>query len=67
VTVVCCMSPTGIFVPPAIIFGESGSSFSLVSGYGLYDRVIEVRSQAEERGFFCCLCVQTGSGAHPAS
>jgi hypothetical protein len=38
-----------------------------VSGYGLDDREIEVRSQAEERDFFSILCVQTGSGAHPAS
>jgi hypothetical protein len=29
-----------------------GSSVNIVSGYGLDHRVIEVRSQAEERGFF---------------
>jgi hypothetical protein len=45
--------------------GEPGSSVAIVSGYGLDDRVIEVRSPAEAKGFF--LCVQTGSGAHPAS
>jgi hypothetical protein len=31
---------------------------SIVSGYGLDDREIE--------DFSCTLCVQTGSGAHPA-
>jgi hypothetical protein len=44
-----------------------GSSVSIVSDYGLDDRVIEVRSPAEARDFSCNLCVQTGSGAHPAS
>jgi hypothetical protein len=38
-----------------------------VSGYGLDDRVIEVRSPAETKDFSANLCVQTGSGAHPAS
>jgi hypothetical protein len=31
---------------------EPGSSVSIVSGYGLDDRVIEVRSRAEAKGFF---------------
>jgi hypothetical protein len=31
---------------------ESDTSVSIVSGYGLDDRPIEVRSQAESRGFF---------------
>jgi hypothetical protein len=39
-----------------------GSSVSIVSGYGLDDRAIQVRSPAEANLF-----VQTGSGAHPAS
>jgi hypothetical protein len=46
---------------------EPGSSVSIVSGYGLDDRAIEVRSQAGAKDFSCSLCVQTGSGAHPAS
>jgi hypothetical protein len=46
---------------------EPGSSVSIVSGYELDDRAIEVRSPAEERDFSSSLCVQTGSGAHPAS
>jgi hypothetical protein len=46
---------------------EPGSSVSIVSGYGLHDRAIEVRSPAEAKGFFLSLCVQTGSGADPAS
>jgi hypothetical protein len=47
--------------------GEAGSSVSIVSGYGLEYRAIEVRSPAEAKDFSCILCVQTGSGAHPAS
>jgi hypothetical protein len=46
---------------------EPGSSVSIVSGYGLDDRAIEVQSPEEAKGFSCSLCVQTGSGAHPAS
>jgi hypothetical protein len=33
----------------------------------LDDRAIEVRSPAETKDFSSNLCVQTGSGAHPAS
>jgi hypothetical protein len=43
------------------------SSGSIVSDYGLDDRAIEVRFPAEAKDFSCSLCVQTGSGAHPAS
>jgi hypothetical protein len=43
------------------------SSVSIVSGYGLDDRAIEVRSLQRRKDFSCALCVQTGSGAHPAS
>jgi hypothetical protein len=43
------------------------SSGSIVSDYGLDDRAIGVRSQAEAKDFSSSLCVQTGSGAHPAS
>jgi hypothetical protein len=38
-----------------------------VSDYGLDDRPIEVRSPAGAEDFSSILCVQTGSGAHPAS
>jgi hypothetical protein len=34
------------------VMGEPGSSGSVVSGYGLDDRGIEVRSPAEANGFF---------------
>jgi hypothetical protein len=44
-----------------------GSSVSIVSGYRLDDRTIEVRSPAGVKDFSSSLCVQTGSGAHPAS
>jgi hypothetical protein len=46
---------------------EPCSSVSIVSGYGLDDREIEVRSPAEAKDFSSSLCVQTGSEAHPAS
>jgi hypothetical protein len=38
-----------------------------VSDYGLDDRAIGVRSLAGAKDFSSNLCVQTGSGAHPAS
>jgi hypothetical protein len=46
---------------------EPGSSVSIVSGYGLDDRAIEVRSPAGAKDFSSSLCVQTSSEAHPAS
>jgi hypothetical protein len=48
-------------------YRSRGSSGSRVSDYGLDDRPIEVRSPAETKYFSSTLCVQTGSGAHPAS
>jgi hypothetical protein len=38
-----------------------------VSDYGLDDRAIGVRFPAGAKDFSSILCVQTGSGAHPAS
>jgi hypothetical protein len=38
-----------------------------MSDYRLDDRAIGVRSPAEAKDFSCSLCVQTCSGAHPAS
>jgi hypothetical protein len=50
------------------IYVRSRSSpVSIVSGYGLDDRAIEVRSPAGANDFSSILCVQTGSEAHPAS
>jgi len=43
------------------------SSGSIVSDYGLDDQTIEVRSPAGAKDSSSILCVQTGSGAHPAS
>jgi hypothetical protein len=48
------------------VYRSRGSSVSIVSGYGLDDWAIEVRLPAEARDFSSNLCVQTGSGAHPA-
>jgi hypothetical protein len=50
-----------------VVIRGRGNSASIVSGYGLDDRKIEVRSPAEAKDFSSNLCVQTGSGAHPAS
>jgi hypothetical protein len=38
-----------------------------VSDYGLDDRAIGVRFPARPKDFSSGLCIQTGSGAHPAS
>jgi hypothetical protein len=46
---------------------KSGSSVSIVSGYGLDDRAIGVRFLTGAKDFSSSLCVQTGSEAHPAS
>jgi hypothetical protein len=46
---------------------EPGSSVSVVSDYALDDRAIGVRSPAGADDFSSILCVQTGSGDHPAS
>jgi hypothetical protein len=43
------------------------SSGSIMSGYGLNDWAIGVRSPAGAKDFYSSLCIQTGSGAHPAS
>jgi hypothetical protein len=43
------------------------SSVGIVSDYGLDDRAIGVRSPAGAKDFSSNLCVQTCSGAHPAS
>jgi hypothetical protein len=48
-----------------MVFG--GSSGSIVSDYGLDDRVIGVRSPEGAKDFSSNLCVQTDSGVHPAS
>jgi hypothetical protein len=50
-----------------LLFGSRGSSGSIVSDYGLDDRAIGIRSSAGAEDFSSSLCVQTGSGAHPAS
>jgi hypothetical protein len=47
--------------------GSRVSSDSILSDYGLDDRAIGVRSPAKAKDFSSNLCVQTGSGAHPAS
>jgi hypothetical protein len=46
---------------------EPGSSVIILSGYGLDVRANEVCFPAGAKDFSSSLCVQTGSGAHPAS
>jgi hypothetical protein len=47
--------------------GSWGSSVSIVSDYGPDDQAVGVRFPAETKDFASSLCVQTGSGDHPAS
>jgi hypothetical protein len=56
-----------VFTKPVYNQMSRGSSGSIVSDYGLDDRTIEVRSPTEAEDFSSSPCVQTGSGAHPAS
>jgi hypothetical protein len=56
-----------LFIYVSIYVWSRVSSGSIVSDYGLDDRAIEVRSPAEAKDFSSILCVQTDSGAHPAS
>jgi hypothetical protein len=50
-----------------IYMGSRVSSGSIVSDYGMDDRAIGVRFPAGAKDFSSILCVQAGSGAHPAS
>jgi hypothetical protein len=50
-----------------LIVWSHGSSVSIASDYGLDDWAIRVRSPVGAKDFSSNLCVQTGSGAHPAS
>jgi hypothetical protein len=49
------------------VYWSRVSSGSIVSDYGLDDPAIGVRSPAGAKDFSSILCIQTGSGAHPAS
>jgi hypothetical protein len=51
----------------SFIVQSRGSSGSIVSDYGLDDRVIKVRSLTGAEDFSSSPCVQTVSEAHPAS
>jgi hypothetical protein len=50
-----------------VVIRSRVSSGSIVSDYGLDDRAIGVRFPAGAKDCSSSLCVQTGSGAHPAS
>jgi hypothetical protein len=50
-----------------ICMGSRNSSGSIVSDYRLDDRAIEVRSPTGAEDFSSSPCVETSSGAHPAS
>jgi hypothetical protein len=49
-----------------LLYTVSRVAQSVVSGYGLDDWAIEVRSPTKAKDFSSSLCVQSGSGAHPA-
>jgi hypothetical protein len=49
------------------ILKSRGSPGSIVCDYGLDDRAIGVQSPAGAKDFSSNICVQIGSGAHPAS
>jgi hypothetical protein len=56
-----------IFMTVHTIIRSWISSVSIVSYYELDDRAIGVRSPVGAKDFSSILCVQTASGAHPAS
>jgi hypothetical protein len=56
-----------VFIEVLTHYMSRVSSGSIVSDYGLDDRAIGIRCPAEAKDFSSSLCVQTGSGAHPAS
>jgi hypothetical protein len=56
-----------VTIYPCFAFSKYTGSGSIVSDYGLDDRAMGVRSPAGAKDFSSLLCVQTGSGAHPAS
>jgi hypothetical protein len=58
---------TGGNLGPYYVYLSRVGSVSIVSDYGLDDRAIGVRSPAGATDFYSNLCVQTSSGAHPAS
>jgi hypothetical protein len=60
-----CTRPYVIIIIMSVI--EPGISVSIVSAYRLDDRATDVRSPAETKQFSSNLCIQTGSGPHPAS
>jgi hypothetical protein len=61
------VSSRPVFGPLSTTWRKPGSSVSVVSGYGLEDRAMEVRSWQRREDFSSGLCVQTGSGAHLVS
>jgi hypothetical protein len=62
-----CKGGSQVFFSFTLSSRSQVSSGSIVSDYGLDDRAIGVQSPAGAKDFSSILCVQTGSGAHPAS
>jgi hypothetical protein len=56
-----------LFLSLCITSSEPGSSVSKMSGYGLDVRAIRFDPRQRRKNLSSSLCVQTGSGAHPAS
>jgi hypothetical protein len=56
-----------LIIPGLFNDRSRGSSVGIVSDYELDNRAIEVRSPTGAEDFSSSPCLQTGSGAHPAS
>jgi hypothetical protein len=52
---------------PVYLLHDWDSSAGIATGYGPDDRMIALRFSAGAKNFSLLHCVQTGSGAHPAS
>jgi hypothetical protein len=66
ISMVCLFNNT-LSIAKIILCQSRGSSGSIVSDYRLDDRAIEIRSLTGAEDFSSSPCIQTDSGAHPAS
>jgi hypothetical protein len=56
-----CIQYKTVIISCTVPVKSRDSSVSIVSGYGLDDQAIEVRSLAEAKDFSSNLCIQTGA------
>jgi hypothetical protein len=62
-----CLCKSILILPSSTTRCEPGSSVRLVSGYGWTTELSRFNTRQRRKDFFCSLCVQNGSRAHPAS